>query len=91
VILWGTGFGPTTPAVPAGTTVSGAPSVTPAPTVTVGGLPAQVISAVLTTGTAGLYQVTIQLPASTPAGSVAVQASVGGASSPGAVTIFVGQ
>jgi uncharacterized protein (TIGR03437 family) len=91
VILWGTGFGPTSPAVPAGTTVSGAPAVTPAPTVTVGGVPAQVISAMLTTGTAGLYQVTIQLPANTPAGSLAVQASVGGVSSPEGVTIFVGR
>jgi uncharacterized protein (TIGR03437 family) len=37
VVLWGTGFGATNPATPAGTVVSGAPAVVTAPTVTVGG------------------------------------------------------
>ena len=89
MILWGTGFGATNPPVAAGTTVSGAPAVAATPTVTVGGTPAQVISAVLTTGSAGLYQVTIQLPSSVPAGAVAVQASAGGVQTPAGVTIFV--
>ena len=61
-----------------------------APTVTVGGMAVPVISAVLTTGTAGLYQITIQLPANVPTGTVAVQASVGGVQTPAGVTIFVG-
>jgi uncharacterized protein (TIGR03437 family) len=78
LVLWGTGFGATNPTVSAGTTVGGAPIVVTPPTVTVGGVTAQVISAVLTTGTAGLYQVTIQLPATVPAGAVVVQASAGG-------------
>ena len=80
VVLWGTGFGATNPPVAAGTTVSGTPSVVTAPTVTVGGIAAPVIGAALTAGSAGLYQVTIQLPAAVPAGPVAVQASVGGVS-----------
>jgi uncharacterized protein (TIGR03437 family) len=37
-----------------------------------------VISAVLTAGSAGLYQVTIQLPATVATGAVTVQASAGG-------------
>jgi hypothetical protein len=72
-----------------------------APTVTVGSAPAQVISAVLTTRTAGLYQVTIQLPSALPAGAtiqlpsalpagaVAVQASVGGAQTQAGALLFV--
>jgi uncharacterized protein (TIGR03437 family) len=91
VVLWGTGFGATNPAVPAGTLVTGAPAAVTSPTVTVGGVAALVIGAVLTPGTAGLYQVTIQIPAAAPAGAVAVQASVGGVQSASGVTIFVGQ
>ena len=47
VVLWGTGFGATNPPVAAGTAVSGAPAVVTAPTVTVGGIAAQVIGAAL--------------------------------------------
>ena len=89
VVLWGTGFGATDPTVPAGTTVSGAPAVVKAPSVTVGGMPAQVISTVLSNGSAGLYQVTIQLPATVPAGALAVQASVGGVQTQAGALLFV--
>jgi len=91
VVLWGTGFGATSPTVPAGTTVSGAPVVVTAPTVMVGGVAAQVLSTVLTTGCAGLYQVTIRIPDAAPAGAVAVQATVGGVRTADGVLIFVGQ
>jgi uncharacterized protein (TIGR03437 family) len=92
LVLWGTGFGATTPPFPAGTVVSGAPApaVTPLPAVTVGGMPVPVIGAVLTVGSAGLCQVTIQLPSNVPTGTVAVEASVGGVPSAAGVTIFVG-
>jgi uncharacterized protein (TIGR03437 family) len=40
-------------------------------------MPVPVISATLVGGAAGLYQVTIQLPANVPTGSVAVVASLG--------------
>ena len=89
VVLWGTGFGATNPSVPAGTAVSGAPAVVTAPTVKVGGMAAQVIGTVLTAGSAGLYQVTIQLPATVPTGAVAVQASVGGVPTQAGVLLFV--
>jgi uncharacterized protein (TIGR03437 family) len=91
VVLWGTGFGATNPAIPAGTLVTGAPAVVTTPTATVGGVTAPVISAVLTPGTAGLYQVTIQIPAAAPAGAVALQASVGGVTTANGVMIYVGQ
>jgi len=90
LVLWGTGFGATNPAIPAGTAVTGAPVVVTAPTVTVGGMAVPVLSALLTLDTAGLYQITVQLPANVPTGTVAVQASVGGVASPAGVTIFVG-
>ena len=90
LILWGTGFGATNPPVAAGTTVRGAPAATSTPTVTVGHMSVPVISAVLTTGSAGLYQVTIQLPSNVPTGAVVVQGSVDGVQTPAGVTIFVG-
>ena len=90
VVLWGTGFGATDPPTPAGTVVSGAPVAVATPTVTVGGVEAQVIGTVLSPGYAGLYQVTIRIPEAAPAGAVAVQASVGEVRSAGGVMIFVG-
>jgi uncharacterized protein (TIGR03437 family) len=88
VVLWATGFGPTTPSAPAGVEVSGAPA-TSTPVVTVAGVQVQVISSVLTTGLAGVYQITIQLPANVPTGTVAIQASIGGAQTPSGTTIAV--
>jgi uncharacterized protein (TIGR03437 family) len=89
LILWATGFGPTNPPTPAGIAVSGAPATATAPTITVGGVPVTTISSVLSPGSAGLYQVAIQLPASVPTGAVTIQASVGGVQSPSGIVIFV--
>jgi uncharacterized protein (TIGR03437 family) len=89
IVLWGTGFGATSPATGAGSAVKGAPAVVTTPTVTVDGVQAPVVSAVLTTGTAGLYQITIQLPSGIPAGAQTVQASVGTVRTPGGVTLVV--
>jgi len=90
IVLWGTGFGPTTPQAPAGTIVSGVPFA-PTPTVTVGGVSVPVLNSVLTEGSAGLYQITIQFPANVPTGTVAIQASVGGAQSPTGAMILISQ
>jgi uncharacterized protein (TIGR03437 family) len=57
----------------------------------IGGQEARVVNASLTNGTAGLYQITIQLPASLPAGAAMVQATVGGVQSPAGIQIAVGQ
>ena len=89
LVLWGTGFGATNPTVRAGVTVNDAPAVVASVIVTVGGVAAQVISAVLAPGEAGLYQVTIQLPSNVPTGAVPVQALVGGAPTPGGVNIAI--
>ncbi|MCC6145663.1 MAG: IPT/TIG domain-containing protein, partial [Candidatus Hydrogenedentes bacterium] len=89
LILWGTGFGPTVPQVPAGVVVSGAPVTATLPTVTVGGLPATVIGAALSPGLAGVYQVAIQLPDNVPAGDVEVRATIGGQQSPENVYLYV--
>jgi uncharacterized protein (TIGR03437 family) len=93
IILWGTGFGPTTPAVPVGLQVpSDQAYATANPvTVTVGGLPAQVFGAALAPGFAGLYQVAIQVPANAPNGDLPVVATVAGVPSPGDVTLTVQQ
>lgn len=89
IVLWGTGFGPTNPTTPAGLTVSRAPAAASTPVVTVGGVPAEVLNTVLTTGTAGLYQITIRIPPTAPAGKVVVQASVGGAASDAGTLLFI--
>jgi uncharacterized protein (TIGR03437 family) len=90
IVLWATGFGPTTPPTQAGVEVSGAPATSTLPTVTVGGVNAHVINSVLTDGTAGLYQVAIQLPANVPTGTAIVQASIGGPQSQANAVLFVG-
>jgi len=87
--LWATGFGPTNPPTAAGIVVSGAPAVATLPAVTVGGVSVTVINTVLSPGSAGLYQVAIQLPASIPAGVVSIQASGGGVQSPAGIATFV--
>jgi uncharacterized protein (TIGR03437 family) len=65
---------------------SGSPS--PAPTVTVGGVAATILSAAASS-TPGLYQVKIQLDGTTSSGNQQVILSIGGVSSP-AVTLPVG-
>ncbi|MDE3164731.1 MAG: VCBS repeat-containing protein [Acidobacteriota bacterium] len=89
LILWATGFGATNPPTPAGIAVTGAPSTAAAPTVMVGGVAAQVLGAALAPGTAGLYQIAIQLPQNVPAGKAAVQATVGGVPSPAGISLFI--
>ena len=90
LVLWATGFGPTTPPAPAGTIVSGVP-VAPTPAITVGGIAVKVLNSILSAGSAGLYQITIQLPANVPVGAVPIQASIGGAQTQSGAAIFVGQ
>jgi len=84
ITLWGTGFGPTNPPVPKGQLV---PSDTlyslPASlTILVGNVPAQILSAVLTPGEAGVYQIALQVPNGTPGGDQPVVAQIAGVTSP---------
>jgi len=94
LILWGTGFGPTTPAAPVGdlTPANGTTYLTSDPvTVTVGGISATVYGTALAPGYAGLYQVAIQVPASAPNGDLPVVAKIGGVSSPVTTLLTVQQ
>ena len=91
LILWATGFGPTNPPTPAGVVVAGAPAATTPPTIILANsMNATVIGTALSPGSAGLYQIAIQLPNSVPTGIVSIQASVGGFQSPSGINIFVG-
>jgi uncharacterized protein (TIGR03437 family) len=78
IILWGTGFGPANPAVPAGQVFSGANRLANAVTVTIGGQPAAVDFAGVVG--AGLVQINVHVPSSIGNGDAGVVASVGGVS-----------
>ncbi len=82
ITLWGTGFGPTNPSVPAGQepTVAGPPTQNPV-TVTLGGTAVPVLGAVLSSY-AAVYQIAIQIPASMSDGDYPIVATVSGAQSP---------
>lgn len=89
LILWATGFGPTTPAQEPGVLASGTHNVSQPVTVTVGGASVSVIGAALSPGLVGLYQIAIRLPDSLPAGDVLLKATVGGFNTPDNVYLFV--
>jgi len=90
LILWGTGFGPTTPAAPTGVVVpSNATYAAGQVNVTIGGVPATVYGTALSPGFVGLYQVAIQVPASAPSGDQPIVASIGGVSSPSSTLITI--
>lgn len=93
IVLWGTGFGPTKPVVPAGIPV---PSDKLYPTasdvtVTVNNIPALVYGSALSPESAGLYQVAIQIPTSAADGDWPIQATIGGVKSPASALITVQQ
>jgi uncharacterized protein (TIGR03437 family) len=93
IILWGTGFGPTSPSVPEGAEVPSTTTynTTYPVTVTLGGTPATVYGAALAPGFAGLYQVAIQIPTSLADGDYAVVATILTAQSPSTTLITVQQ
>jgi uncharacterized protein (TIGR03437 family) len=84
LILWATGFGPTNPAAPSGVSVpaNGSYPTTSMPTVTVNNTPAVVYGAALAPGSAGLYQIAIQVPPTLADGDWPIQASIGSVQSP---------
>lgn len=93
ITLWGAGFGPTNPAVPQGVeTPAGVTYYTSSPVaVTLGGTPVTVYGAALAPGFAGLFQVSIQIPDSTPAGDYPLVATVSGSQSPATVLLTVAE
>ncbi len=96
IILWGTGFGATNPAVSAGiipatATPGKVGTVVKPPTVLIGGITAKVISAVLSPQNAGLYQIAVTIPANVGLGDQSVVVESAGFHSPSGVYINVAQ
>jgi uncharacterized protein (TIGR03437 family) len=78
IVLWATGFGRTSPAIPAGQVVDRATALVAPVTVTIGGLAAEVLTGALSPGSAGLYQIAVRIPDAAPEGDLPVIAEVGG-------------
>ncbi|HTW64699.1 MAG TPA: IPT/TIG domain-containing protein [Bryobacteraceae bacterium] len=93
ITLWGTGFGPTSPAAPIGSVVpaSATYNTTILPDVTLNNSPVTVLGAALTADSAALYQVAIQVPTSLANGDYLLQVSIGGVTSPLGIILTVQQ
>jgi uncharacterized protein (TIGR03437 family) len=91
IVLWGTGFGPTNPAAPAGVAVPSDTTYSTAitPTVTINSTSATVFGAALASGSSGLYQIAIQVPGSLADGDYPIQATIGGFQSPAGTLLTV--
>jgi uncharacterized protein (TIGR03118 family) len=76
VVLYGTGFGTTSPAPPNNATFPAALALPTLPTVTIGGAPAIVTYGGLIEP--GVFQINVVVPVSLPAGDAAVVATIGG-------------
>ena len=81
VVIYGTGLGPTSPALVPGLVPTEAASLVRLPVVSIGGAGATVISAGVVPATAGVYQINVQVPANTPDGDQPVVVQVGTANS----------
>jgi uncharacterized protein (TIGR03437 family) len=80
LILYGVGFGPTTPQVPAGRVFSGVASTNSAVVITLGAAVADVAFSGITE--AGLYQFNLTVPPNTSSGDQSLQATVNGVQTP---------
>jgi len=91
IILWGTGYGPTNPAVPAGQLVPGdqVHTLTTVPTVTLSAKATEYLGGALAPHSAGLYQLAVRVPADAPDGDWPVVIKIGGVSSPAGVLLTV--
>lgn len=83
--LFGVGFGPTSPAAPAGKPYSGAAETTNSVQVLLNNISVPVIFSGITS--AGLYQLNVQLPSGLGTGDVPLVASVGGVQTPTGVLL----
>jgi len=89
ILLFGTGFGLTNPAVPAGQLFSGAARLANEARVTIGGMQATVGFAGLSG--VGLYQFNVTVPPAVPDGDQAVVVTVNGVQSPSGIFLAVGR
>jgi uncharacterized protein (TIGR03437 family) len=83
--LFGTGFGPTNPAVPAGHAFSGSAPTTNPITLRINNV--NVTPAFAGESGAGLYQINLTVPSGLGTGDMALQATVGGVQTPSGVVI----
>jgi uncharacterized protein (TIGR03437 family) len=88
--IFGVGFGPTASQDPPGTVAGAAAGTLGQATVTIGGVPAQVLYAGLTPTFAGLYQLNLIVPAGIPGGNQPIVLEVNGASSPPGAYLAIG-
>jgi len=91
IVLWATGFGPTSPAAPAGFAVPSdkAYNTSSQPSITINNVAATVYGAALASGSVGLYQIAIQVPPSLADGDWPIQALIGGVLSPAGTILSV--
>ena len=91
IVLWGTGFGATTPTVAPGIVPPANPlaNVANPVTVTIGNVAATVVGAAISPGNPGLYQIAVQVPPSAPDGDLPVVAQVNGVQSSSNVLLNV--
>jgi uncharacterized protein (TIGR03437 family) len=89
ILLYGTGFGPTTPATPTGQLVTTAAVLANSVQITIGGVTVTPAYAGLVES--GLYQFNVTVPATLPNGSAAIVASIGGVQTQSGVSISVHQ
>jgi uncharacterized protein (TIGR03437 family) len=89
LILWGTGFGPTTPVVAAGIQVPTGSYFSSTVTVKLGTTSPAVYASALSPGFAGLYQVVITLPSPMADGDYPLTATVNGVTSPSGVILSI--
>jgi uncharacterized protein (TIGR03437 family) len=87
--LYGTGFGPTSPAIAPGIETDKVYNLSPVPTATVGGLPAGVVFAGLIPPLSQVYQVDVTIPKDAPNGDLALVVTVNGVQSfAGLITVL---
>lgn len=92
VTVYGTGFGPTDPAVAPGSFFNQGANATGTVTVTLGGQPlpaANILYTGITPGSPGLYQLNLLLPTNTPDGDLPLVIVVGGVASPAGAYLTV--
>jgi uncharacterized protein (TIGR03437 family) len=87
ILLYGTGFGPSTPALPTADLVTTAEPLANAVTISIGSVAANVEFAGLVES--GLYQFNVTVPSSLPSGDAVVVATIGGVESQTGLSITV--
>jgi uncharacterized protein (TIGR03437 family) len=91
IVLWATGFGPTNPAAPTGVAVPSdkAYATSSLPSTTIDNIPATIYGGALAPGSAGLYQIAMQVPPLLADGDWPIQALIGGVLSPAGTILSV--